>query len=143
MRDCQEGEMDKHTFSYEHNGSEVVWDVRDIWKAVEGLPSRKIKTSILKQGSDIVFKQYTDDDYERSDEADLKYPIIISAITVKGRYLIIDGYHRLYRHIELKHDLIDVVELDRMPRPLYCKGKPFKIPGLEFTWYDPRKVKDG
>ena len=55
----------------------------------------------------------------------------------------IDGYHRLYRHIELKHDLIDVVELDQMPRPLYCKGKPFKIPGLEFTWYDPRKVKDG
>lgn len=134
--------MDKHIFSYEHNGSSVVWDVKDIWKIVEGLPTKDIKTSILKQGSETVFKQYIDDDYERADEADLKYPIIISAIPIKGRHLIIDGYHRLYRHIELKHDTVKVVELDKMPRPLYCKGKPFKIPGLEFDWYDPRRIKD-
>ena len=34
--------MDKHTFSYEHNGSIVVWDLVDIWKAVEDLPVSKL-----------------------------------------------------------------------------------------------------
>lgn len=131
--------MDKHTFGYEHNGSEVVWDTRDIWKAVEDLPTIELPTKLfIKQGKE-VFKQYTEDDYERIDEVDLSYPIIIPKSALHKGGFIIDGYHRLYKHIELKHKTIPVKVIEKMPRPLYCKGKPFKIEGLEFDWYDPRR----
>ena len=131
--------MDKHTFSYEHNGSSVVWDVKDIWEVAESLPVSQLPISNLKSLGDKVFKTYIEDDYTRAEEADLKYPIIVSDIKVNGNYLIIDGYHRLFKHIQLKHKTIPVKFISKMPRPLYCKGEPFEIPGLDFDWYDPRK----
>ena len=41
--------MDKHTFSYEHNGSEVTWDIRDIWRATKSLPTVTIQVKDLKK----------------------------------------------------------------------------------------------
>lgn len=133
-----EKKMDIHTFGYESGGSEVVWDVRDIWKAVKDLPTIEISTRLFKRLGDRTFKNYNEDDMLRVREADLSYPIIIPTSAIHTGDFIIDGFHRLYRHLELKHPLTPVKALDKMPRPLYCKGKPFKIKGLEFDWYDPR-----
>ena len=131
--------MDKHTFGYEHNGSKVVWDVRDIWQAVEDLPTIKLSTELFKEVSKNVFKEYDKSDFDRIREVDLSHPIIIPKSAYNTGSFIIDGYHRLYRHIQLKHKTIPVKVLEKMPRPLYCKGKPFEIEGLDFDWYDPRK----
>lgn len=130
--------MDIHTFSWKHNGSEVVWDVRDIWEAVKDLPTIEVPIKLFRQLGTRVFKEYKKDDIARIKEADLKYPIIIPSSSLHTGGFIIDGYHRLYRHLELKHSVIPVKALDKMPRPIFCKGKPFEIPGLDFDWYDPR-----
>lgn len=131
--------MDIHTFSYEHNGSIVVWDVRDIWKAVENVPTVKLPIQLFQSSAQKVFKQYDAEDRERVNEADLTYPIIIPKTSQLTGKIIIDGYHRLYKHIELKHKTVPVKILNKMPRPIYCKGKPFEIDGLEFDWYTPKK----
>lgn len=131
--------MNKHTFGYESNGSKVIWDVRDIWEAVKDLPTTNLPASLFLHLSKEVFKHYKKSDFERIKEADLSYPIIISKTSTNSVKIIIDGYHRLYKHFELKHPLIPVKILEKMPRPLYCKGKPFEIDGLDFDWYDPRK----
>lgn len=130
--------MDKHTFSYEHNGSEVTWDVRDIWRATKTLPITKIQVKDLKKDYDKVAKEYTDEDYERIKEADLTYPIIISKPVGDSKQLIVDGYHRIGKCLEENIPTIKARYIKKMPRPLYCKGKPFTIPGLDFDWYDPR-----
>ena len=56
--------MDKHTFSYEHNGSEVTWDIRDIWRATKSLPTVTIQVKDLKKQYDAAAKDYEDDDYD-------------------------------------------------------------------------------
>lgn len=131
--------MGTHTFGVERNGSKVVWDVKDIWEAVEELPTTKLPFKSFDKLTAAVFKDFNDDDYERSDEADLNYPIIVVLGPLNTVKYIIDGYHRLYRHKELKHSTIPVKIIYKMPKPLYCKGKPFEIEGLDFDWYDPRK----
>ncbi len=133
--------MDKHTFGYEHNGSEVVWDVRDIWEAVKDLPSYDINVSSLKGLYSKVAKEYTEGDYARIEEADLNYPIIMSKPSMSNKLIIIDGYHRIGRCLEEGIKTIKVKYIKKMPRPLYCKGKPFEIDGLDFDWYDPRSKK--
>ena len=130
--------MDKHTFSYEHNGSEVTWDIRDIWRATKSLPAVSIQVKDLKKQYDKVAKDYEEDDYERIKEADLTYPIIISKPVGDSKQLIVDGHHRIGKCLEEKIPSIKAKYIKKMPRPLYCKGEPFTIPGLEFDWYDPR-----
>lgn len=133
--------MNKHTFSYQSGDSEVTWDVRDIWKAVEDLPEVKVGVITLKKQYNKVSVNYTEDDYERIEEADLTYPIIISKPIGDSHSLIVDGYHRIGKCLEEKIPTIKVKYIKKMPRPLYCKGKPFTIEGLDFDWYDPRSKK--
>lgn len=126
--------MDKHTFSYEHDGSHVTWDVRDIWAAVEHAPTIQLPISIFKPLTVEVFKYYDADDRRRVKEADLNYPIIIPESSVRNGKGIIDGFHRLCKHIQLNHTMADFKIIKEMPLPREVKGKPFKIPGLEFEW---------
>lgn len=133
--------MDKHTFSYEHNGSEVVWDVRDIWNAVRDEPVRRLSIAVLKLDYSKVSKHYDSDDLKRIAEADLSFPIIVSKPPSDSKLLIVDGYHRIGKCIAQGRSNVNVKYIKKMPRPLYCKGKPFEIKGLDFDWYDPRKNK--
>lgn len=128
--------MDIHTFSYEHNDSSVTWDVRDIWEAVEDLPVIYLKLELFKKAGDRVFKTYRQKDYRRVKEADISYPIIIPESSLHTGEIIIDGYHRLFRHRQLGTKLIPVKAISKMPRPVKCKGEPFEIKGLEFDWVD-------
>lgn len=131
--------MDKHTFSYEHNDSIVVWDLVDIWKAVEDLPVSNVSIQSLKPLYNKVSSEYTEDDYARIEEADLNYPIILSKLSTSNKIIIVDGYHRIGKCLEERISNIKVKYIKKMPRPIYCKGKPFEIDGLDFDWYDPRK----
>ena len=131
--------MDQHTFSCEHNGSEVVWDLRDVWRAVEDLQTFTINVQTLKPLYKKVSSGYTEDDYERIEEADLSFPIILSKTTTSNKTIIVDGYHRIGKCLEEHIKVIKVKYIKKMPRPLYCKGKPFEIEGLDFDWYDPRR----
>ena len=131
--------MDKHTFSYEHNGSIVTWDVRDIWKAVKDIKAVNIPLSNLNHFGKEVYKEYDKEDIERIDQADLAYPLIVSGQTYFNPKIIVDGYHRLFKARKLKLKTIQVKLIKKMPKPLYCEGKPFEIEGLDFDWYDHRK----
>lgn len=133
--------MDIHTFGYEHDGSVVIWDTRDIWKTASTLSVTTIKVSTLKNQYSKVAKHYVEDDFARIEEADLNFPIIISKPKNSNNSLIIDGYHRIGKCLEESIKDIKVIYIEKMPRPLYCKGKPFTIEGLDFEWYNPRNIK--
>lgn len=133
--------MVKHTFSYQSGNSEVMWDIRDIWEAVEETPAVKVRVNTFKKIYNEAAVNYTEDDYERIEDANLKYPIIISQPIGSHKFLIVDGYHRIGKCLEENRSTIDVKYIRKMPRPLFCKGKPFTIEGLDFEWYDPRSKK--
>jgi hypothetical protein len=121
-----------HTFGYSNGESEVIWDVKDIWKAAENI---KVINVDIKNFNDLIDKvqlDYDNDDWERVNEANIDYPIIVGKR--KKGYIVIDGFHRLAKHRNLKHNRIPVKVLKQMPDPISTKGTPFKIEGLNFIW---------
>ena len=127
--------MDKHELIYinENNGSRVEWDVRDIWKEASN-----VKTTTLN-GDDIAklvgnrFDSYTDEDLERVKKADISFPIIVS--TDGKDFILVDGYHRIYRKIRGKGGIgFKAKIIKKMPKPKICIGKPFSIKGMRFDW---------
>ena len=122
----------EHTFGYSNGESEVIWDVKDIWKAAENVKIINIDIKHFNDLIDRVQLKYDDDDWERVKEANIDYPVIVGKL--KKGYTVIDGFHRLAKHRNLKHNLVPVKVLDRMPDPISTTGIPFKIEGLNFTW---------
>ena len=132
-----------HTFGYESGDSEVIWDVADIWKAAEQLKVKRMPLEEFRTYIEHIRRHYDKEDETRIREADLSYPPIISSgyttvEIVEGSMakvpLIIDGCHRLAKMIDLDKKWVDVKIMQTMPTPLYVKGKPFSIEGLNFTW---------
>ena len=127
-----------HTFGYEHNGSEVLWDVKDLWEAVERLPTVRLEVKHFQDAIKNVQKGYEADDWVRIDEANTDYPIIVGEKKAGG-YLIMDGLHRLGKLVKLKEQYVYAKVLKRMPTPYLVKGKPFEIDGLNFKWESKQK----
>ena len=132
-----------HTFGYESGGSEVIWDVADIWKAAEHLKVKRMALDEFHTYIEHIRRHYDKEDETRISEADLSYPPIISSGyntveiaegSIAKVPFIIDGCHRLAKMIDLDKKWVDVKIMHSMPTPLYVKGKPFLIEGLNFTW---------
>lgn len=118
-------------FGYVEGDSTVIWDVRDIWEAVENLPIIKLPISQFMEMVKQVRENYNSSDTARVNKADLKYPVVVNA---REPLLVIDGFHRLNKHIQQNNKLIPCKRLDKMPTPYFVKGTPFNIPGLSFEW---------
>lgn len=118
-----------HTFGYSNGESEIVWDVKDIWKAADKLPTEmmdiKYLYSIVKEKE----KNFTKGDYDRIEEADTSFPIIVNGDCT----LILDGVHRIFKLVKFAGE-VSIKRLTNMPKPIEVSGKPFKIKGLNFIW---------
>lgn len=121
--------MAKHTFGYETNHSSVVWDVEDIWKAAEKLPTEMYDVGLLYKIVEAKQEHFTDDDYDRIKEADTSYPIITNGDVT----IILDGVHRIFKLKDVGGE-VSIKRLKKMPKPIEVEGKPFKIKGLSFDW---------
>ena len=126
--------MPENAFGYEHNGSSVIWNVEDIWRAADSLKITTLDIDYFHGMMANVQLEYDEDDWRRVEEADLKYPIIVGRCKKKDGYLLIDGFHRLEKHHRLKHTKIPAKVIQKMPAPFSVKGKPFEIDGLNFEW---------
>ena len=135
--------MPENTFGYVHNGSTVIWNVEDIWRAADSLKITTLDIDYFHEMMANVQLEYDEDDWRRVEEADLSYPPIISSGyntveiaegSIAKVPFIIDGCHRLAKMIDLDKKWVDVKIMHSMPTPLYVKGKPFLIEGLNFTW---------
>lgn len=119
----------EHTFGYSNGTSEVIWDVKDIWKAAEKLPTEmmdvKYLYSLVKKKED----NFTKDDYKRIEEADTSYPIIVNGDCT----LILDGVHRIFKWAKVGGETT-IKRLTNIPKPIEVSGEPFKIRGLDFKW---------
>lgn len=118
-----------HTFGYSRNGSEIIWDVKDIWKAVEKLPIEMMDVKYLYSLVKDKEKDFTEDDYARIEEADTNYPIIVNGDCT----IVLDGVHRIFNWNEIGGETA-IKRLKKMPTPIEVSGKPFKIKGLVFDW---------
>lgn len=119
----------EHTFGYARGDSEVIWDVKDIWKAAEKLPVEMMDVEYLYSLVEGRDEHFTEDDYARIEEADTSYPIIVNGDCT----IILDGVHRIFKWKKIGGETA-IKRLKRMPKPAIVKGKPFKIAGLIFTW---------
>lgn len=126
--------LPNHTFGYQHDGSTVIWDVVDIWKVAERLPTIRIPLDYFTGAISDVQEEYDNEDWDRVDSADISYPILVGRLTESDGYLVIDGFHRLAKYQQRKLKTVSAKVINRMPTPCYVKGKPFKIDGLNFDW---------
>lgn len=118
-----------HTFGYSRNGSSVVWNVEDLWKAVENIPTEMMDVQYLHTLVENKAKNFTKDDLARIEEADTSYPIIVNGDCT----LILDGVHRVFKLVKVGGE-VGIKRLVKMPDPIEVTGKPFKIKGLIFNW---------
>ena len=120
-------------YGYVDGNSTVLWDVRDIWEAVESVPITTFPIEVFIGQVTHVQKQYNRSDVARINKADIKYPIIVSHIK-DDNVMIIDGYHRLSKFITMGAKEVKCKVIGEMPLPHFVKGKPFEIEGLSFKW---------
>jgi hypothetical protein len=132
-----------HTFGYDKGKSSVEWNVDELWKYTENFPVKVINISEIREYVKHVASSYDTDDWERVKDADISYPIIISAnstsVTLESGKkittpLIIDGFHRAVKLLRNNATFIKVKIVRKMPLPNKVSGKPFKINGLDFEW---------
>ena len=127
--------LPEHTFGYTHDNSTVIWDVKDIWKVADKLPVIKLSVDLFTLAAEYVQQEYDDSDWTRVDEANLQYPVLVGKCQKADYdYLVIDGFHRIAKHIRKGHRTIPCKIIKKMPPPLWVKGKPFEIDGLNFDW---------
>ncbi len=115
----------------EEVGFDFDWSESKVW--VLNLPVEKIPISDLSWHFEIPFWDFLDDnynlspnqvisdpvkfkaEYDRTMKADLSYPIDI--MENKGRWLILDGLHRLVKAKILGHDKVIVRKIPRTEIP--------------------------
>ncbi|MBI3627117.1 ParB N-terminal domain-containing protein [Candidatus Uhrbacteria bacterium] len=103
-------------------GFDFSWDEKKVWKL--SLPVTQMKTLELEWHFDIPFLQENDgvynlkprdvivnpeahaEEYERTMNSDLSYPIDI--MENRGRWLILDGLHRLMKAYILEWETVNV-----------------------------------
>ena len=76
--------MPENTFGYVHNGSTVIWNVEDIWRAADSLKITTLDIDYFHGMMANVQLEYDEDDWRRVEKADLKYPIIVGRCKKKG-----------------------------------------------------------
>jgi len=117
-------------------GFDFSWDEKKVWKL--NVPNTKMDIKKLTWHFDIPFHWHGDEiynlasreiidnpdkyknEYERTMKADLFYPIDI--MENKGRWVILDGLHRLMKSYILKKEEVEVRIIPRDKIPLIVKG---------------------
>jgi len=117
-------------------GFDFSWDEKKVWKL--NVPNTKMDIKKLTWHFDIPFHWHGDEiynlasreiidnpdkyknEYERTMKADLFYPIDI--MENKGRWVILDGLHRLMKSYILKKEEVEVRIIPRDKISLIVKG---------------------
>lgn len=123
----------KYRFGYVDGDSTIIWDVRDIWETVKNTKVTHIPIELFLGAINEVKKEYNKSDILRVKKADLTYPIVVAKITDED-ILVVDGFHRLNKYVDLKARMVPCKIIKEMPLPYFVKGEPFEIPGLVFKW---------
>ena len=115
----------------EEVGFDFGWSESKVWKL--DFPAEEIPISDLSWHFEMPFWDFLDDnynlspnqvisdpakfkvEYDRTTKADLSYPIDI--MENKGRWLILDGLHRLVKAKILGHDKVSVRKIPRTEIP--------------------------
>lgn len=119
--------MLEHTFSYQKGDSSATWDVKDLWKSAESVKTEMYDVQVLLSLVKDKEKHFDKDDYERIDEADQTYPIIVSADAT----VILDGVHRVFGYAKIGGEMA-IKRLKKLPAPIEFHGKPFSVGGSSF-----------
>lgn len=111
-------------FEYKNTYTEgnKVWYSLTLINATKGLPIKSLAINNKLLDTKIQWTINTFFDFKihmiRIKNSNLKYPIIVGP---KG--IIIDGYHRLMKAVQLKKTSIKYVKLDKMPPYDFIKGR--------------------
>ena len=109
--------MEGHTYS---NGKSV-WQIEDLWNAVEGMPVHHMPVELFveqlqgtcwTQGDETVTPNWVLSHTRRILGADLEYPMIIDS---EG--IILDGIHRLCKAVIEGRETVAVQRIVLMPDP--------------------------
>lgn len=119
--------MVDHTFSYQKGNSSATWDVKDLWKSAESVKSEMYDVQSLLSLVKDKEKHFDKDDYERIEEADQTYPVIVSADAT----VILDGVHRVFGYAKVGGEMA-IKRLKILPEPITFKGNPFSVGGSKF-----------
>lgn len=124
----------EHMFAYElETGQVAVYFVRNLWKLAANLPVEQIPTDDLIPNVKSAFIDWKEDDWNRVDEADLSYPIIIGPSEF-GIYKIYDGYHRAMQAITNNHAYISAQRLHELPAPDFILASWEEYDHTEFSY---------
>ena len=105
------------SFSLMSKNNEVIWLLKDIWSAAEGLPVVDHPVELLYAQVRLYLENFDAEDKERMYQADCSYPIILSS----NGYLL-DGCHRLAVAMQAGKPTVRVVILPKMPKPYGVHG---------------------
>lgn len=122
-----------YTFSFYGNQSYVQWDIRDVWKMMEGQPVTQLPIEPFVRRHEFMWRSYNKHHLERVKQADLSYPILVTRLADADYHMLIDGGHRLFRHYQLGHKTVPVQFVDKMPPPVVQKGSKFNHPYLKLA----------
>jgi len=122
-------------FFYQMSGSRVDWDIRDVWTQVKDTPIEQVPIETFAKYFIEMWNHFDSHHLERTQQADLSYPVICSR-SLHPAFMIIDGYHRLYKHYLLGNKTVPVQYIEEMPTPTCCFGSPFTLPHLKFDWIE-------
>ena len=108
----------------------LAWDVDRLVELTRSLPPKRVPLSAIRELDETWFGEGEPatwrsmvDHVRLMDEADLAYPIILSA---DGR--VMDGMHRVAKAARLGHDSIMAVQFDRDPSPDLVGLGPEELP---------------
>lgn len=108
----------------------LAWDVDRLVELTRSLPPKRVPLSAIREldetwfgdGESATWRSMIDH-VRLMDEADLAYPIILSAA---GR--VMDGMHRVAKAVRFGHDSISAVQFEVDPAPDYVGFGPDDLP---------------
>lgn len=108
----------------------LAWDVDRLVELTRSLPRKRLPLSSIRELDDSWFGEGEPATWRSliahvrlMDEAELAYPIILSA---DGR--VMDGMHRVARAVRLGHDSITAVQFEADPEPDHIGRDPADLP---------------
>jgi hypothetical protein len=123
-------DMRKQYYFRPSSAGVLAWDVDRLVQLSAGLPRKRVALDSIHELDGV---WYGDDDpptwrsllehIRLMDEADLSYPIILSASGA-----VMDGMHRVAKAVRLGHHDIDAVQFDADPQPDHVGLGPKELP---------------
>ena len=108
--------------------------VEEVWKLAEGIHSRMVDTSefalLLDQsvwGEQAFSLGNFIPHLKRSIDAELSYPIIVVRHRIDNEYFVLDGMHRLAKHLAYGLKYISVIELPEDCNDIVVVGDQYEV----------------